>query len=261
MGEKEKQPAASKREALLAKVRERYPDQTFESDDDYSARISDDYDDFDKRISEYQGREKELSDLFQKDPMAAKFIQEWMDDGDPRVQLLKAYGREGIEAAFEDPKVMAAMEAADKEFREQTAHEKELAEQWEKNREESFANMEKIQQENGYTDEQMDEAMSFLRQLALDIVMNNFTENAFKSALHALNYDKDMAEVEHVAEVRGRNENIEEKLRKPKGDGLPQLGGGSAAPQSRQYRLPGALGRDRKSIYDLGGMKRIPRKQ
>lgn len=261
MGEKENPQEISKLEALQAKMRERYPDQSFESDDDYWSRISDDYDDHDKRISEYQGREQKMSDLFQKDPMAAKFIQSWMDDGDPRVQLLKAYGREGIEAAFDDPKVMEAMEKADKEFREQVAHEKELSEQWDKNRVESYANMEKIQKENGYTDEQMDEAKAFLYELAQNIVMCNFTDQAFKAALHALNYDKDIAEAEHVAEVRGRNQSIDEKLRKPKGDGLPQLGGGSSAPQSRGFQLPGALGRDKKSIYELGGMKRIPRKQ
>lgn len=261
MEEKENQPITSKRDALLVKLRERHPDQTFESDDDFSARISDDYDDFDRQISEYKGREQQLSDIFNKDPMAAKFLSEWMDGKDPRVQLLRAYGKEGIEAAFNDPKVMEAMEAADREFMEQTAHEKELAEQWDKNRAESFANMEKIQKENGYTDEQMDEAMAFLRALAQQIVMNNFTEDAFKSAMHALNYDRDIADAERVAEVRGRNEKIEEQLRKPKGDGMPQLGGGSSAPRESGYTLPGALGRDKKSIYDLGGMKRIPRKQ
>ena len=261
MEKQENQPITSKREALLAKLRERYPDQTFESDDDYSSRISDDYDDFDRQISEYKGREQQLSDLYTRDPLAAKFIQTWMDDGDPRVQLLRAYGREGREAAFEDPKVMDAMAKADREFQEQVAHEKELSEQWEKNRAESFANMEKIRKENGYTDEQMDEAMEFLRELARQIVMNNFTEEAFKSAMHALNYDRDIADAERVAEVRGRNEKIEEQLRKPKGDGMPQLGGGSSAPRERGYTLPGALGKDKKSIYDLGGMRRIPRKQ
>lgn len=261
MEEKENQPIMSKREALQAKLRERYPDLLFESDDDYSSRISDDYDDFDKKINEYKGREQQLSDIFNKDPMAAKFLSAWMNGKDPRVQLLRAYGKEGIDAAFNDPKVMEAMEAADKEFQEQVAHEKELSEQWDKNRAESFANMEKIRKANGYTDEQMDEAMAFLRELAQQIVMNNFTEEAFKHAIHALNYDKDIADAEHTAEVKGRNERIEEKLRKPKGDGMPQLGGGSSAPQERGYNLPGALGRDKKSIYDLGGMKRIPRKQ
>lgn len=260
MENKENQQIKDKLEALRQKLRERYPDQVFESDEDYSSRISDDYDDFDRQISEYKGREQQLSDLYTKDPMAAKFIQAWMSDGDPRVQLLRAYGREGIEAAFNDPKVMEAMEKADKEFLEQVAHEKDLKEQWEKNRVESFANMEKIREENGYTDEQMDEAMAFLRELAQQIVMNNFTEKAFKSAMHALNYDRDIADAERVAEVRGRNGKIEERLRKPHGDGMPQLGGGSASPRESGYTLPGALGREKKSIYDLGGMKRIPRK-
>jgi hypothetical protein len=260
MKKDENQTVTSKRDALLAKLRERYPDQTFETDDDFSSRISDDYDEFDKKLGEYQSREKKISDLFNKDGMSAKFLEAWMADGDPRVQLIKAYGREGIDAAFEDPEVMDAMIAADREFQEHTAHEKDLVEQWEKNRAESYGTMEQVQQENGYTDEQMDEAMSFLFKIAQDVVMGKFTPEAIKAATHALNYDRDIADAEHIAEVKGRNEQIEEKLRKPKGDGMPQLAGGSAAPR-KQYNLPGALGREKKSIYELGGMKRIPRKQ
>ena len=74
---------------------------------------------------------------------------------------------------------------------------------------------------------------------------------------NAIHHDEDVAAASEEGEVRGRNANIEEKLRRRKqGDGSAQLNGGAGVKERKPTSRPslGALDRfnDADNIWDRG---------
>ena len=47
----------SKRDLFSDRMKAKYPDKQFDDDEALFGQINDDYDDYDKRLGEYQGRE------------------------------------------------------------------------------------------------------------------------------------------------------------------------------------------------------------
>lgn len=73
------------------------------------------------------------------------------------------------------------------------------------------------------------------------------------------NYDADVASARRDGEVKGRNANIEEKMRKSKNetDGMPSLGGQSGTARGREIKRGTADGSNIGSgIWSAGNMKR-----
>ena len=263
MAEVENQQVKTRREAMTERLKGRYPDKDFSDDEAIFGAISDDYDNYDKDIAGYQEREKAFSDMFTRDPRSASFLQNWRNGGDPAVELVRLFGTD-IKDAIDDPDRQEEMAAANKEFVERVAKEKELEAVYEQNVAESLQTMAQVQEANGLTDEQLDDAMAFIMGIVRDAVMGKFTAETIDMAMKAINHDKDVATAEMEGEVRGKNTKAEEKLRKGKsGDGMPTLGGknGGGGRQKPQRSL-GALdnfGDNNKTIWERGGEKRIPR--
>jgi hypothetical protein len=215
----------TKRELALARLQSKYPDAKYEDDEALFGQINDDYDDYDRQLSEYKEREQTFADLFTRDPRSASFFMEWRKGGDPRLELIRAYGTDIVDI-INDPERQEEVAEANKDYVERVAKEKEYEEAYKANLAESMSNLEKMQQEQGMTDEQADELVQFLVGIYQDVVMGKFTPEALEMARKALHHDEDVATASHEAEVRGRNEKIEEKLRtNKKGDGLAVLDG------------------------------------
>ena len=262
MAKTENQQVKSKRESMAERLKGRYPDMDFTDDEAVFGAISDDYDNYDKDIAGYQEREKAFSDMFTKDPRSASFLQSWRNGEDPVVVLVRSFGSD-IKDALDDPERQEEIAAANKEFVERVAQEKEFEEQYQQNLAQSQTTIDEMQQKNNLSDEQVDEALLLLVRNASDIVMGKFTPEALDMAMKAINHDQDVAVAAHEAEVRGKNAKAEEKLRKPNGDGMPALGGknGGGGRQKPQRSL-GALdnfGDNNKTIWERGNEKRIPR--
>lgn len=263
MAEVENQQVKTRREAMLERLKGRKPDLDLEDDEAVMGAISDDYDQYDKDIAGYQEREKAFSDLFAKDPRSATFLTNWRKGASPAVELVRQFGTD-IKEAIDDPERLEEMSAANQDFLDRVAKEKELDALFEQNAAESLAMLDQLQAENGLTDEQVDAAMALLIGIVQDGVLGKFTRETVDMAMKAINHDKDVNDAAHEAEVRGKNAKVEEKLRKPKtGDGLPQMAGknGGGVPQRPKRKL-GALdnfGDNNKSIWERGNEKRTPR--
>ena len=262
MAEVDNQQVKSKRESMTERLKGRYPDMDFSDDEAVFGAISDDYDNYDKDIAGYQEREKAFSDMFTADPRSASFLQNWRNGGDPAVELVRLFGTD-IKDAIDDPERQEEMAAANKEFVERVAKEKELQELYEQNVAESLQTMAQVQEANGLTDEQLDDAMALLVGIARDVVMGKFTAESLDMAMKAINHDQDVVVAEREGEVRGKNAKAEEKLRKGKrGDGMPALNGKNGGVGRRQtQRSLGALdnfGDNNKTIWERGGEKRTP---
>lgn len=262
MAKTENQQVKSKRESMIERLQSRNPDADYTDDEAIFGAISDDYDKYDNDIAGYQEREKAFSDMFTKDPRSASFLQSWRNGDDPVLVLVRSFGKD-IKDALDDPDRQEEIAAANKEFVERVAKAKELEEQYQQNLAASQETIQQLQEQNSLTDEQVDEALLMLVHNAADIVMGKFTPEALDMAMKAINHDQDVAMAEREGEVRGKNTKAEERLRKPKGDGMPALngknGGGGRQTPKRSYGALDNYGEGNKTIWERGGEKRIAR--
>lgn len=229
-------PVPSKRDQFKTRLRHKYPDMDFDDDDVFFGRINDDYDDYDKDLLDYKEREFKLSDMFSSDPRSAHFLTNWKNGSDPFVELIRQFGTDVVEAA-NDPERQEEMAAANKEFVDRVAKEKELDEEYEKNISESLEMLSSYQQEHGLSDDEVDNIMELIVGVMRDGILGKFRPETIDMAMKALNYDSAVATADHEGEVRGRNSKIDERLRKQKkGDGLPNLDGKNGGANSGKHK-------------------------
>lgn len=150
----------SKREVALERLRGSYPDDQFDDDEQIFERINDDYDRYDKELAGYKEREGKFADMFTSDPRAARLMMDWRDGDDPAVALVRLYG-EDIKEAIDDPEKQEAIAAANKEYLERVAKEKQYEDEYSKNLGKSLELLEQTQKERGLSDDQLDNAMGW----------------------------------------------------------------------------------------------------
>lgn len=250
----------SNRERYTDRLKTKYPDKEFVDDEALFGQINDDYDGYDKELSGYKEREKALSDLFASNPRSAAFLTDWRKGEDPIVGMVRKFG-DDFKAALEDPEKQEALAAANKEYAERIAKESEFEEQYQQNINTTLSTLEQMQQEDGLSDDEIDQAMEFLIGIMKDGLLGKFTRESIQMAIKAIRHDSDVEAANHEGEVRGRNSKIEEKLRKSgKTDGTANLagknGGGNAG--ARQMPNLGAIDRyeGSQNIWERGGEKR-----
>lgn len=175
---------------------------------------------------------------------------------------MQLYGSD-LKDAIDDPEKQEEIAAANREYMERVAKEKEYEEEYTGNLAESLSVLEKMQEERGLSDDQIDAAMVLIISIAKDAMLGKFTPETIDMALKAHNYDNDVAKAEEVGEVRGKNTKVTETLRKPtRGDGTAQLDGKNGGGR-RKPAMPdmGAIDRyadGNMNIFERGGEKRTP---
>lgn len=221
---------------MLERLKTRYPDKEFADDEEIFGQISDDFDEVDKDLAGYKEREKAFSDMFTSDPRSASFINSWREGENPVIALVRRFGKD-IKDVIEDPNWQEAVEAADKEFVERVAKEKELDELYEANKEETIKTRDAYQEEHGLSDEQIDAAIALIKNIANDAIVGKITAETIDMALKAINHDTDVSTANQEGLVQGKNTKVEERLRKPTaGDGMPSLAGSGNAPTQREKK-------------------------
>lgn len=251
------QPIKTKRELALERMQTRYPDKDFSDDEALYGQIVEDFAYGDDEIAKYKEREKAFSDMFTADPRSAHFLTAWRKGEDPAVMLVRMFGTE-IKDAIDDPDMLDQISAAQKEYLERVAKNKEYEATYEGNMAETLKNIEAVQTEMGLTDEKIDEAMALLQGVVADGTLGKYSAESIKMALKALSHDADVAQAEHVGEVKGRNAKIDEKLRvKKKGDGTLALDGKNNIRTSKPMPSLGAIDRfaEGESIWERGKKK------
>lgn len=224
----------SRRAAFTERLQGKYPETDFSDEEVLFGRISDDYDDYDKRLSEYDEEDKKMSDMFAADPRSASFLVAWRNGEHPMTALVRQFGKEGLEELLENDDKMDEFAKANEEYLERIANEKKLEEEYESNISESLATVDSMQEEGGYSEDEMNAALDFLLGIIRDGIVGKFSRESLAMAMKAMKHDSDVAEAAGEAEVRGRNARIEEKLRKPRTDGTANIAGSNnIAPQHK----------------------------
>lgn len=262
MAENSKNVEKTKRQLLNERMQQRYPDINVDDDDQMFERINSDYDDYDNQIAGYKEREGKFSDMFTSDPRSARLMMGWKNGEDVAVNLVRLYGTD-IADAINDPEKQEAIAEANKEYMERVAKEKGYEDEYNNNLQESLDTLNKMKEEDGVSDDDIDAAMELILTISKDAMLGKFTPETIKLALNAKNYDADLALAAQEAETRGRNTKIKEQLRKPdKGDGTAHLdgqngNGGRKAPPANLGALDN-YGDGNQTIFERGGEKRIP---
>ena len=232
----EEKPTKSRRDQHLERLRKKYPEKKFEDDEEIYGRISDDYDQYEKELEEYRGREKAMSDMFASDPRSAQFLTDMHNGNDPILGLVRNFGVE-IKDVLDDPEMQDKIAEANKDFVERVAKSKELDDAYEKNMDATLETLRQFQAERKMSDEQIDQVTAFLLGIVRDGVMGKFSPETLDMACKALNYDQAVAEAEEEGMIAGKNTKITENLRKSKkGDGTQPLGGKNGSGDEKTRR-------------------------
>ena len=205
-----------RRAELLQLMREDYPDADF-------AHHADFYDTIYNERSRYKSTEEQaakLRDAFVKDPRLASLLNFAREGGNPISYLIEQFG-DDFRDALEDPDKAEEFAEAHRKYQEKVAKSKELEELSAANLQTSASNLDALQAEYHLTDDEVLDIFQTASQYALDATTNLYSKEFLAAILHAKNYDKDVAAASMEGEVRGRNERIEEHLRKKKPTGVP----------------------------------------
>jgi hypothetical protein len=248
----------SKRDAFVDRLKGKHPDDSFDDDEALFGRISDDYDDYDQQIGQSREREGKLVKMFRSSPEASRMMNDWAEGKDPVLSFIAMYGQDMVDAA-NDPEKREQIAAANKEYVDRMTASKQYDEEYQKNLDALPDVMGKVQQEDGLTDEDMDQVMEQLGKIVSDAIVGKFSPETLRMVYKALHHDADVATASEEGEVRGRNTKISEKLRQASAsDGTAQLAGRNAQATPKRPEL-GALANfgDGQDIYARGGFKRI----
>lgn len=252
----------SNRDRYAERLRAKYPDREYADDEALWAQANDDYDDYDKKLASYREQDQALSDLMTSDPRSAAFLMQWRKGKNPAVALVEMFGDDFVEE-LKDPAKQEELAAASKAYAERVSKEKEFDEQYQKNIQKTLDTLEQMQNEEGLSDGEVDDAMTFLVGIMKDGILGKFTPESIHMALSAINHDADVAVAAREGEVKGRNARIEEKLRRSqRGDGTATLDGRNAG-GGRRRDMPdlGVLNRyddGGQTIWERGGERRRP---
>jgi len=236
------------RELFSERMSSKYPDKTFADDEALYGQAGEDYDKYETELNGYKEREGKLNEMFEKDPRSAQFITDMAKGTDPWIAVIERIGIDGISDIMNDPEKKEEYAEANKKYMERLTQEKGYEEEYNANLEESTKMLDKIQAERGLSDEEIDGAMEKLMGIVSDAIKGKFSEETIDLVMKAISHDADVENANTEGRIAGRNERIEEKLRKDKsGDGMPTLAGSNNTPS----RKSGS-----RSMFDLAGEAR-----
>lgn len=249
----ESQPVKSKKDLFRERMSKKYPDINFDDEEDLYGKMNDDYDKNDQEISRYKNNESKLNDMFSSDPRSANFMATWASNGDPVVAFVKNFGLE-LKDAIDDPEKQKELAEANQEYVDRISKNKDLEKQYNENLAKTCDDINKMQEKEGISDEEIGKATQLLADITNDMVIGKISPESIRIALKALNHDDDVKEAATQGEVKGKNAKIMDKIKtENKTDGVPAITGKGKEEKSIKPNM-GVLDRDQPDIWS--GMKR-----
>jgi len=214
---------------LFEKIKERYPDTEFTSEDEYLKTL---YEDNEELSKDKEKRDKDIA-----------IVQEMFDNDQPYFEVSKMMRQKGIPflpAVFqtigidEMKDIIEAVEKgedgvnelvkANKENKKMRDTQKSFSDTFYKNRQVSEKVMEEFQKEKNYTDDQMDEYRKWVDNHLKPVWEGKFTKEFFEFFDKAKNYDTKIEESEELVRAQEKNKKVQdEELKKEKKNILPDV--------------------------------------
>ena len=240
------EPKVSRRDAFLGRLKKNRPDLNADNEDELYGAINDDYDSYDRQLGEYKANNDKLIGAFNKDPRIAELFTRMAKGENPLSYLIESFGEDEIRGALDDPAMKDKLVEAQNKYLERQTSEKKLEEEASVNLPASLDALEEAVKELGCGEEEADKAFSMFVQIQDDAIVDKVSKETWLMFLKGIMHDGDVEDASHVAEVKGRNAKIEEKLKAPETKMPPSLSGGgsmSEEPKKKPRAIEGALGR------------------
>jgi len=240
--EEAKNNTESTHERIMSKMKSRYPDRNFDSEDGQSnleQSIIDALDAYEAETSEYNRLKEDtdiLANLFNTSPRSAKFLSYLASTGDPAAAIYNAYGKDAKDAFLEGnaSELISEMEAEDAK---RIADDKGFAEEKEANLKRSFETLDRWGDKKGLTQEQKVEVFMNFYNILGDALNGIYNEELFEMGWKASHYDEDVDSARREGEVAGRNSKIDEiKHKRRSTETMPPALNGQGVRESESRR-------------------------
>jgi hypothetical protein len=216
---------APKMPAYRERLKKRFADREFNSDDDWDAAAEEAYAEDEESIKVFKDNNKIIDDLIASDKDLAAIIADIVANQIPfRAAIAKRFDPEDLVAKEGD----ADYEYYQKSYDERLATGRELqriAKEKLKNEDEAYDNIDAYCEQKGYDDEQKREFINFINEFYNSLSMRKITPEILQTLDNARHYDSDMKTAEEDGFIAGKNENIAARRMSEKtaaaGDGVP----------------------------------------
>lgn len=220
------------RDQLVNRIKSRYPDRNFDSQDGQNSpnsleqSILEAFDEDDSRLKELSDLEEKTRDMtaiFNTSPRAAVFLNTLATTSNPSVAIYKAFGKEAHEAFVKGDasEMIASIEAEDAKIR---AEDEQFEQEKADNLKASFERLNQWGDSKGLSEDQKVETFMRFYNILSDAVLGIYNEDLFEMGWKADHYSEDIESARREGEVAGRNANIKEKrIKRQENESMPPV--------------------------------------
>lgn len=224
----------------MDKLRDRYtskdPAKDYSGENAEDALVADvlaELEGYDARLGEFEegkAQSQKMVDLFNRDPRSSRFLLALASgEGNPIDYLLDIYGPDLLDA-LQSEEGRAKVVDSNNKWLERKASEESTMQARMDNYEKSIGELASFASERGLSDEQAVAIFEKVNQIGFDAIEGVYSRESFEMAYNAMNYSSDVEKARKEGERDGRNERIEEKLKKvAKPADMPPTVGGQGA--------------------------------
>jgi hypothetical protein len=234
-------PPPKHSEAFRSRIKNSHPDIDENDDESFYQKANEELDNLESYRNKNMEANEALVKIFDAEPQILEVIKDMVAGASFREALSRHFSPDELTPQEGDPDHEGwkkNSEARDKKRSDMEAYEKTKAE----NSEFSTKEIQAFAKENNLSDEDAEKFLNDVGSALDDIYQGKITKSFLNSMFKALNHEKDVKVAEATGEIKGKNEKIEvqkEQAKKPKGDGLPALGGGekssNAEPKKKNW--------------------------
>lgn len=207
-------------DSLRNRYAEKNPDKDYSGENAEDALVADilaELEGYDARLAEFeegQMQSKKMVDLFNRDPRSSRFMLALASgEGNPIDYLLDIYGPDLLDALQSDEGRAKIVESNNKWLEKKASEESTMQARMD-NYEKSIADLVAFADEMGLSDDQAVAIFEKVNQIGFDAIEGIYSRESFQMAYDAMNYATDVETARKEGERDGRNERIEEKLKK-----------------------------------------------
>jgi urocanate hydratase len=242
---------APKLPAYRERLKKRYADREFNSDEDWDNAAEEAYAEDEESIKVFQDNNKIIDEVIASDKDLAAIIADIIANHIPfRAAVAKRFSPEDLVAKEGDEDY----DYYQKSYEERVATGREIqkiAQERLKNEDEAYDNIDAFCEKKGYSDEEKKEFIGFINEFYNSLSMRKITPEILQTIDNARHYEDDMASAEENGFVAGKNENIAAtraaENSKAAADGVP-------VPQSAGAPMVDAPEKKKNPIFE--GMKK-----
>lgn len=202
---------APKLPAYRERLRKRYADREFNSDEDWDNAAEEAYAEDEESLNIFRDNNKIIDEVIASDKDLAAIIADIVANHIPfRAAVAKRFSPEDLIAKEGDEDY----EYYQKSYEERVATGKEIqriAQERLKNEDEAYDNIDAFCEKKGYSDDDKREFIGYINEFYNSLSMRKITPEILQTIDNARHYEEDMASAEENGFVAGKNESIAAK--------------------------------------------------